>query len=444
MRVARLVAAAVLALALGAALGASGAHAGTWTLISCTHPDGTPAPTARWSPGMWAAAPPGAITTGSGDVNTCATGGSLTAVSSAAGQPPSYTGPEWVFTAPPGAWITGGSITASLTSPQGQAWIGTPTPAYDGDDVIAACTLGAACGDAGTASGVFGIAHPGGTSLYAPALCIDASAQQCPPGAAGAVNAEVSIHAADIELAENAVPTAGNVSGGLLRGRARGIADLRFVARDPLPDGGFGPGVYAVVVQIDGSTVYSGPPNPATPCASLGADPATGGQMFDRTQPCPRMVHATVPIDTATLADGVHTLTVVVEDAGSATATVITRHIRTFNPLVSPVPGAGVVPTRLTVGWAGASPDVAIHSVSARHLPRRGHVSIRCLGRHCPELARHSARVARVGRLWSALKAASFRTGQRLRIVIYAPGRRSERIQYTIQPTGLPGQRLLR
>jgi hypothetical protein len=291
---------------------------------------------------------------------------------------------------------------------------------------------------------VFAISHPGGTKLYAPALCVDLSAPQCPLGVAGAVNAEVSIHAADIELTDSAVPTATDVFGGLVTRRARGIADLHFTASDALPGGGYGPGVSGITVQVDRATVYTGPPNPARPCASLGTDPATGGLMFDRAQPCPRMVRATVPVDTASLADGVHTLAVAVVDAGGDVASVFSRRIHTFNPLVSPAPPSGVVPTRLTVGWDGASPQVAIHSVSARRLPRHGHLSARCLGRHCPKLERHSARVARVGRLWSALKAVSFRTGQRLRIVVNAPGRAPERIQYTIQPTGLPGQRLLR
>jgi hypothetical protein len=436
-----LVAVAAFAVLAAAALGlgAPPARAGGWTLVSCTNPDGTPAPTDGWTPGWWAG-PPSA---GSGVVDGCATGGQLSAVST--GQAPAFTGPELVFTAPAGDTIAGGSLTADVTAPQGQAWIGTPQPAFSPDDVLASCTTGSPCGAAGTAGGVFPISHPGGTSIYAPAVCVDLSAAACPPGA---VNAQVDIKAADIELADSAVPAATDLTGGLLARPARGIATLRFTASDPNPAGGIGPGVDGITVLLDGVTVYSGPPNPHVgPCPSIGIDPATGHEMFDSAQPCPPTARVAIPVDTSTLADGHHTLSVVVTDAGGQAAAVVSnRTITTFNPLVSPVPAAGTVPTRLTVGWDGSSPTVRVHSVSARGLPGAGRVSLQCLapaGAQCPRLARGAAAVAQVGRLWAALKAASFRAGDRLRITIAAPGRPSERIQYAIKPTGLPAQRLL-
>jgi hypothetical protein len=432
-----LAAVAVLS-AAGLGLAAPPARAGGWTLVSCTNPDGTPAPTDGWTPGMWAGAP----SAGSGDVNGCATGGELTAVS--AGQAPAFTGPEWVFTAPAGDTIAGGSITADLTAPQGQAWIGSPAPAFSSGDVIASCATGLPCGAAGTASGVIPISHLGGTSIYAPAVCVDFSASTCPPGV---VNAQVDIKAADIELADSAVPAATDVTGGLLARPARGIATLRFTASDPNPAGGFGPGVDGVTVLVDGATVYSGPPSPhRAPCPSIGTDPATGHEMFDSAQPCPPTARVAIPVDTTRLADGLHSLSVLVIDAGGQTATVVNRSIKTFNPLISPKPTAGTVATRLTVGWDGASPAVRVHSVSARGLPAAGRVSVQCLtrtGAPCPQLSSRAAAVAQVGRLWAALKAASFRSGDRLRITIAAPARPSERIQYAIKRTGLPAQRLL-
>jgi hypothetical protein len=376
---------------------------------------------------------------GSGDLNGCAAGGALTAVSG--GAAPAFTGPEWVFTAPPGDTIAGGSIAGDFAAPQGQAWIGTPAPAFDSGDVLASCTASGAC----TPAGAIAISHPGGTTLYAPAICTALSAGVCP---AGGVNAQVDIKAADIELADSAVPSVSGVSGALVAGRARGTAALRMVASDPGAAGGSGPGVYAVTVSVDGAVVYSGAPNPAKPvCPSVGTDPATGHLMFDLAQPCPPSARVDVPVDTSSLADGRHALTVVVTDAGGDAATVLDRSITTFNPLVSPAPPAGTVATILTVGWTGASPAVAVHSVSARGLPRGGRVSLRCLARgsrRCAGVPRRSVGVRRVGRLWSALKADRFRTGERLRIAISAPRRRRETIQYTIGATGLPAQRLLR
>jgi hypothetical protein len=84
--------------------------------------------------------------------------------------------------------------------------------------------------------------------------------------------------------------------------------------------------------------------------------------------------------------------------------------------------------------------------VSARGLPATGRFSAQCLtrtGAPCSQLAPRAASVAQVGRLWAALKAASFRSGDRLQITIAAPARPSERIQYAIKRTGLPVQRLL-
>ena len=417
----------------GLTLVAGSARAGGWTLVSCTNPDGTPAPVDGWTPGEWAGAP----VTGSGAVNGCATGGALSAVSS--GAAPAFTGPEWVFTAPAGDTIAGGTITTDLTAPQGQAWIGSPQPAFDANDVIISCAAGGACGTAG----VVPISHPGGTTLYAPALCVDFSATTCP---AQGLNAQVDIKAADIELADSATPSASDVSGRLVAGHARGIAPLRLLASDPAESGGFGPGVYAVTVSIDGTSVYAGPPSARGACPSVGTDAVTGHLMFDHAQPCPPTAHVWIPVDTSSLSDGRHALTVVVTDAGGDAATVVHRSITTFNPLVSPAPPAGAVPTRLAVGWTGSSPAVRVHSVSARRLPARGRLSLRCQtagGRRCSGVAGRSVAVRNVGRLWSALKSRRFRGGERVQISVSAPGRRPETIEYRIRRTGLPAQRLL-
>jgi hypothetical protein len=425
-----------LCLAAGVlALSTSAARAGGWTLVSCTNPDGTPAPVDGWTPGVWAGTP----VTGSGAVDGCAAGGALSAISG--GSAPAFTGPEWVFTAPGGDTIAGGTIDADFTAPQGQAWISTPQPAFDAGDVIAGCGTPGSCPPAGA----FAISHPGGTTLFAPAICTTLAAPACE---AGALNAQVDIKAADIELADSSVPAASGVSGSLVAGRARGVATLRMLASDPGAAGGSGPGVYAVSVSIDGTSVYVGPPNPAKPvCPSVGTDPATGHLMFDHAQPCPPTARVAIPVDTSSLADGRHALTVVVTDAGGDTGTVVdNRTFTTFNPLVSPARPPGTVATRLTVGFDGASPAVAVHSVSARRLPRNGRVSLECLasaGAQCPRLTRRAAAVARVGRLWTALKALRFASGDRLRITIAAPGRPSERIQYRIKQNGLPAQRLL-
>ncbi len=434
---------AVLALCAVALLagGAGPARAGAWTLVSCTQPDGAPAPTDGWTTGWWA----GSASAGSGDSNTCANpGGALVAASSQAGPAASYTGPEWVFNSPGGAKIAGGSVTASLTSPQGQTWIGTPGSAYDSADVITNCQLNAACGPNGTMSGTFGIDHPGGTSIYAPALCVDFSSPTCPLG--GGVNAQVAITQALVELSVDALPRGTNFTGTLLSRRAGGTADLVFTASDPAAGGGFGPGVYGVGVQLDGATVYSGVPDTNHgACAPLGTDPATGGLMFDRAQPCAPLASVTVPVATKALSDGRHQLTVAESDAAGDSATVLSRYITTFNPVTSPRPRRrGEVDARLSVGWTFDGSRTRVDSVRAHRLPRRGTVTVACRGRRCPRLRLRRVRTAHVARLWTALEKVTLRAGDRLQLTIRAPHRRPEPIEFRILAGRTPTARLLR
>ena len=61
---------------------------------------------------------------------------------------------------------------------------------------------------------------------------------------------------ANLLLANEATPSASGVGGTLLSPNAAGTAELTLDAADP-----GGPGVYLVIVQIDGKAVYSGTPN---------------------------------------------------------------------------------------------------------------------------------------------------------------------------------------
>jgi hypothetical protein len=290
-------------LSLGAVLAAD-AHAGAWTLVSCTEPNGQPAPTDGWSTSST-----GSVGPDSGDSNSCGQGGSLSAVTSGEAPQHPYEGPVWVFTAPAGSMIAGGTVTAALTSPHGQAWVGTPNPIYDSADVLANCQYNTGCGQSGTLSGAFPVVHPGGTKLYAIAVCVGPyeGATTCP--ANGGLDAGVYVSAADIELSNPATPAASGLGGTLLSPNARGTQDLTFAATDS-----GGPGVYTITVQIDGATVYSGTPdNNGGSCVALGK--SNGVLMFDHSQPCKQSESVDLPINTATVADGQHTLKVTVEDA---------------------------------------------------------------------------------------------------------------------------------
>jgi hypothetical protein len=423
--------------------GAGHARAGVWTLVSCSQPSGAPAATDGWTPGWWAGGP----TSGSGDTNTCgAPGGALVAASSQNGAAAAYSGPEWVFNAPGGAVITGGSISATLLAPQGQAWIGTPGPAYDGPDVIADCQQGSPqCQGGGPVSGTFPIDHPGGTSIYAPALCV-AGSIACPATGGTGVNAEVAITQAQIELSVDATPTGRNFSGSLLSRGASGTADLAFTASDPGASGGFGPGVYAVTAQLDGTTVYSGVPDTYRgECVALETDPATGGLMFDHGQPCAPLAKLKIPVQTSALSDGRHQLVVTMSDAAGDVATVLHRSITTFNPITSPLPRRKrEVSARLTTGWTFAGSTAHLHSAHVSPLPKHSTVSVACTGPRCPALRPSHVPVARLSRLWAALEHKTFHRGDRLQVTIRARHLTPEPIEFRIRSGRRPTARLLR
>jgi hypothetical protein len=205
-----------------------------------------------------------------------------------------------------------------------------------------------------------------------------------------------------------------------------------------------GPGVYGVIVQVDGTTVYEGVPDDAHGrCVSLGVDPATGGQEFDHARPCPAHAHLSIPVDTRGLSDGRHKLTIELGDAGGDTTTV-NRTITTFNPVQTPKPRHGGLSARLTIGYVFAGKVTTLDSIRAAGLPAHGQIVAKCLGRHCPAIHPSRVPVSRAGRLWTALKAASFTAGQRLRLTIRPRHGSAEQIQLRMRANRRPGQRLLR
>ncbi len=295
-------------LLVGAGLGwAPAANAGEWAQVSCTQPNGQPAPVEGWQGGAY-----GGYGPDSGPSNTCAQpGGALTAFDSSAAQEAAYTGPMWVYTAPAGSTIAGGSLAVSLSTPQGQAYVATPKNEYSAADVLVNCQFNLPCS---SAVKTVGISHPGGTQLFMVAECVGPTegATTCPAGSGGGVNAEIRLSAADIELANSSTPTGTGFAGSLLAPAASGKASLTFSAQDPE-----GPGVYRVIVEVDGTAVYQGTPDSnGGKCASIGNDPS-GVSEFLSAQPCKRSVAVDVPVDTTRFSNGQHTLEVTVQDAAA-------------------------------------------------------------------------------------------------------------------------------
>jgi hypothetical protein len=305
------------------------ARAGEWTQVSCTQPDGQPAPTEGWS--AEAVSGPGDY---SSAYNTCdQPSGALVAETSDEWPQSRYSGWLWHYATPSGSKIAGGTLSLGLYAPQGQAYAATPNNSYDGADIVMNCQFNLACSsngiDGGPFSGTVAIYHLGGTSIYAEAECLgpSSSTEGCTVGHGGnGVNAQTTIYAADIELTNESSPTGTGFSGTLLEAGTGGTAELTFTAQDP-----GGPGVYQVTATVDGTQAYQGTPDSnGGRCASIGKD-ASGVREFLYAQPCKQTVTVDVPINTTSLSSGQHHLVVSVTDAAGNSAVVLDREITVAN-----------------------------------------------------------------------------------------------------------------
>src|SRR6201999_238672 len=107
--------------------------------------------------------------------------------------------------------------------------------------------------------------------------CSGAVGQSCNATADKGAWSQVWVYWADLLLANSSTPTGSAFSGTLLAPQVHGTADLAFTAAAP-----GGPGVYRVVVDVDGTPLYSATPNTNQgTCVAHGTDPASGALIFD-------------------------------------------------------------------------------------------------------------------------------------------------------------------
>jgi hypothetical protein len=331
---------AVLLLGGVSLAGAPVARAGEWAQVTCAQPNGEPAPIDGWRGSSLNGYGPD-----SGPSNTCGQlDGALTAFDSSAAEGAAYTGPMWVYTAPTGSMIAGGSLTVSLSTPQGEAYVATPKNEYAQGDVLVNCQFNEPCSNA---IRTVPITFPGGTQLFMAALCVGPfeGATTCPAGSGGGTNAEISLYAADVELETSSTPTGTSFAGSLLAPAASGTAALTLGVGDPE-----GPGVYRVTVDLDATAVYHGTPDSnGGRCASIGVD-AKGVSEFLYAQPCKRAVELDVPVDTTKFSNGQHQLKVTVQDAAGNTADVYDGTISISNPSTGGAASSGVATSPIGPG----------------------------------------------------------------------------------------------
>jgi hypothetical protein len=345
----------VLAVA-GGWLAASCAYAGSWMEVSCVNPSQSAAPSEGWTSFA------GGGGYGSNNSTSCGPGSPMFAILSTDAAVGVGANETLQYAPPGGSTLIGGSVDVSLYADgygygaSGTAVAYTPEYAYNGSNVFYQCASGLPpCANGSyDFSGVLGIPSGRGGDLYLSAGCggQPEAGRVCNEGGSEGAWSLVRLWWANLLLSNEATPTAGSVGGTLLSPNAAGTAELTLNAADP-----GGPGVYLVIVQIDGKTVYSGTPNSnGGKCVPVGS--SGGALMFDYSQPCPASESVDLPINTTTLADGQHTLKVTVQDAAGNSAVGYDGTISTKQPSNNPLgaqPGPGT-----TAGTSPAATPVAI------------------------------------------------------------------------------------
>jgi len=357
-----------LALAVaGGWMAASSAYAGSWMEVSCVNPSQSAAPSQGWTSFA------GGGGYGSNNSTSCGPGSPMFAILSTDAAVGVGANETLQYAPPAGSTLIGGSVDVSFFADgrgygaSGTAVAYSPEYAYNGSNVFYQCASGLPPCANGTYdfSGVLGLPSGRGGNLYLSAGCggQPEAGRVCNEGGSEGAWSLVRLWWANLLLANAATPSASGVGGTLLSPNVAGTAELTLNAADP-----GGPGVYLVIVQIDGKTVYSGTPSSnGGKCAAVGA---TGGAlMFDYSQPCPASESVDLPINTTSLPNGQHTLKVSVQDAAGNSAVVYDGTISTKQPSndsLGALPGLGT-----TAGSSPASTPVAVaNGATASHTAR--------------------------------------------------------------------------
>jgi hypothetical protein len=436
----RLLTAALLAVAL-LALAAGVARAGTWVQVSCVNPDGSAATSEGWTSNS-----SGSPGYGSSNGANCGPSSGMFGALGATDPEPVGASEILQYTPPSGSTLIGGQVNVDLHGDGGGSASGTAVLYEPGfvypDDVFFQCASGLApCSPSGhDYAGVLSLPTNRGGSLYVVAGCGGAAGAQCTTGDSAGNVSSVEVLGAHLLLSNSAVPQAANITGTALGTNVTGTAHLLMTASDPS-----GPGVYAVAVAIDGTTVYSGTPNlNGGACVSLGVDPALGAPMFSHQQPCPVAEQVAVPVPTAAFSDGRHELTATVVDAAGNQSPVLDQFITTSNPQLTPAStGRGRVHMRFKIKWQFKDSHTRALRIWTERAPRRGRVTVRCVGRHCPKLKVAAGAPRHLANVIASLVHSRFTAGQKLMITVRSPHLRAERIEIGMRFNRKPTARLL-
>lgn len=362
--------------AAGLLLGApcASAQAGEWVQVSCVNPDGSGAGSSGWV-SMIAGGGYGSNTD-----TACGPGAPMYAILSSDAAVGTGSAETLHYIPPAGSTLNGGEVNVALFADgggynaSGTAVLYSPEYVYDAANVFFQCAAGLPpCTSAGyDFLGSLAIPPGRGGELYVSAGCGGAPGASCDEHPSQGAWSLVQLSSASLRLSNSATPAAGSISGTLLDAGAHGTARLLFAATDP-----GGPGIYNITVQADGRTLYSATPEANEGrCAAVGS--SSGAWMFDSAQPCKQSEQVDLPLDTTSLADGPHTLTVTATDAAQNSSVVLDRTITTANaPPTTSTPG--VAQAAATANGAGASEQARIRlagQTSIARVYRRGALTI--------------------------------------------------------------------
>jgi hypothetical protein len=278
------------------------ARAGTYEVWSCADPAGKPAPTEGWS--TWFTGPANTVQ----HVDGCASGEGLYVGLDGHLAPEVGARGAWNFDAPSGATIesfrlwrwSGATVPAS---PQFTVEFVDVEPSPAGIADIEACDSRAGCAGLGTSTSAFDGGNllnasnlPAGvTKLGVDVLC--AGSDRYCPATGGPPHIAARIYRAAIRLRDDSVPTflsppAGSLTAG---GPLSGTQSLSFSAADT------GSGVQSAELEVDGKTVAT---------QDFGCPPP-----YVHLTPCKLANGGSLALDTSALADGPHSVRVLVRDA---------------------------------------------------------------------------------------------------------------------------------
>jgi hypothetical protein len=334
-------------------LNVAAAYAGNWMEVSCENPNQSAAPNQGWTSFFAGGG------NGSNNNTVCGPGSPMSAILSTNAAVAVGSEETLAYTPPSGSTLTGGQVDISLYADgYGQDASGTaiaysPEFAYNGSNVVLQCATGQPPCSNGTNDfgGVLDLPTGRGGSFYLSAGCGGAGGQACDAGGSNGAWSLVQLWWGNFLLSSGATPSASGISGTLLSPDARGTQELTFTAADS-----GGPGVYTTTAQVDGKTVYSGTPDTNSgECVPVGT--SGGALMFDYSQPCRASESVDLSINTATVADGHHTLKVTVEDAAQNSSVVYDSTITTDNAPADTSAPTIVAPSQVFAGAAlGTAP----------------------------------------------------------------------------------------